>query len=85
MSIWIWDGFVPSKPTRPVVQGLSSGTTALPNNALTIGAPSSSATCYIFSVALSAPPPAKIATPCPAFKITAARCQSSGSGSSIST
>ena len=33
---------VPSKPMPPVVSGWSSGTTALPSSALTIGAPSSS-------------------------------------------
>ena len=43
-SIASCDGSVPSSPIVPVVYGLSSGTAAFPSSALTIGAPSISAT-----------------------------------------
>ena len=51
---------MPSRPMPPVVYGESSGTTALPSRALTIGAASVSATCSSSSPAPSAPWPARM-------------------------
>ena len=80
VSIASWDGFVPSSPIVPVVYGLSSGTAALPSNALIIGAPSTSASCSSSAVACSAPRPARIATLFPSFRTCAALSRSSGVG-----
>ena len=60
-SIRSSDGLVPSRPIPPVVYGESSGTVALPDSVLTIGAPSVSATASSSSRACSAPAPARIA------------------------
>ena len=63
------DGSVPSKPIPPMLYGLSSGTTALPKSALTIGAPNFSATATTSSPAPSAPCPTSITTLFPEFRI----------------
>src|ERR1041385_1233027 len=52
------DGSVPSSPIPPVVNGESSGTTALPSSGFTMGAPSRSAARSSSSAAPSAPWPA---------------------------
>ena len=59
-SIASCDGLVPSSPMPPVVYGLSSGTQALPNSGLMIGAARISASCSSSSVAPNAPRPAKM-------------------------
>ena len=64
------DGEVPSRPIPPVVYGLSSGITALPRSALTIGAPNFSATAITSSAAPSAPCPTSITTLLPVLRIS---------------
>ncbi len=60
--------------------GCSSGTTLLPSSALTMGAPSSSASSTISSRAPSAPWPARIAMRLPRLRISSARAMLSSSG-----
>ncbi len=79
-SISSSDGAVPSRPIPPVVYGESSGTVALPDSVLMIGAPSVSATASNCSRACRAPAPARIATFSPAFSTSASRCRSSSLG-----
>ena len=64
----------------PVVSGCVSGTTALPSNALTIGAPSRSALRSSSSRAPSAPAPASIAGRRAALSSSAAWATVSGGG-----
>ena len=72
-SIASCEGSVPSRPMPPVVYGLSSGTAALPSSALTIGAPSVSASCSSSSPASSAPRPARMTIFFPRSGSSAAR------------
>src|ERR1700735_4173105 len=74
------DGAVPRSPMPPVVNGLSSGNTALPSSALATGAPSVSASWVSSSRAHSAPCPAKTATRDPALRTAAAACSWSVGG-----
>lgn len=66
------DGAVPKSPMPPVVNGESSGNTALPKRDLATGAPNRSATCVTSARAVNAPCPAKIATRAPEFSTSAA-------------
>ena len=79
-SIRSSDGLVPSSPIPPVVYGESSGTVALPDSVLTIGAASVSARASSSSRACSAPAPARIAIFFPSFRKSASRCRSSSRG-----
>src|ERR1700735_974593 len=66
------DGAVPRSPIPPVVNGLSSGSTALPSSALATGAPRKSASWVTSLRAERAPCPARIATRDPALRTAAA-------------
>jgi hypothetical protein len=63
------DGEVPIRPIPPVVYGLTSGITALPKSALTIGAPSFSAPASTSSPASSAPYPTSITILFPILRV----------------
>ena len=80
-SIASCDGFEPSSPIAPVVNGLSSGTAALPRSGFTIGAPRRSATASSSVAAPRAPRPARMTIFFPALSSCAARNKSLASGS----
>ena len=79
------DGLVPSRPSDPVTYGRSSGTAARPSSALATPAPSLFATAITSSGASRQPAPTSMATFLPSFRILAAACSPSISGTLLST